>query len=57
MLNLRGHFHGVCRAVGVTLSQDTSGVFGQSEAGEVGVAKIREGVCARPYRKPTQVGA
>jgi hypothetical protein len=37
--------------------QGTSGVFGQNEAGDGGVAKIRVGVCIRPYRKPTQVGA
>ena len=38
-------------------SQETSGVFGQNEAGDGGVAKIRVGAYIRPYRKPTQVGA
>ncbi len=38
-------------------SQETNSVLGQYEAGDGGVEKIRVGVCIRPYRKPTQVGA
>ncbi len=57
VLSSWGHFCGVCRAVGATLEQSTSGAERRNEAGEVGVAKIQLGVYIRPYRKPTQVGA